>query len=765
MIPSSTHRIIINKLINLGFVIFLTYIIAGLIGSLVMYFINLNIWIRWILFSFIFILIFWLTSSSLELKISIFDYFIGLILISPLYFFLFWSSLPLGDDIRYIGAALLKPNGFFSLSGILVIEISKMFNINILSSYWFNLIISLYVFTLIIIILLKTLNLKHVYISAFILIYIPNLTSLLFLFMLIHDFRNVNGTMIYTFEYSILPRIITINPNLLKNISDLLVLSAVLVKNLKELRNLFYVALVFTLGLLVHIQEGLYMIFVVIVLIIILFNKVLNVIDYIKFISLSLLMIFLLYLLFGRQILYPLAVFSLSIPIIFVFLIIYLLGIYILVFILKKITKKFYILFTAIFIIFITLFPFRIYFNPYCLDLRSLLLFHFYVFPIYLMYSKNDNFIYKLLFIPTLLSVVVVLFSFLFYNYMVSVGQPLGLVGRYTEVLSRSFVVPAFIFISFLPVVLFIDKSEKVKYFFLIISFLVFVFWTLYWGYYYRNPWADVGPCMTATCMNYVLSSFSSKAINELTVTPWVHALVDAPFVSDILLGLKLGTPYYTPVTIMDDSIPFYYKNTAIYLPSILIAGDQYVNFSKYFNPIYIYDLNGYKIYVYIISNYSKNLKIMGIRTPVLPTPYLGSDFYIELLKIQNRYNNVKIILVLDNKTYGNLTKIGSVELAGKVRLNSTTVNLTSILAQGYRYLIYIPNFGFLVSYKCLINGKIYELPLYQFYYYGEHRYPFLLSIESLISYSNGCTLVNFTDVKTLYAVKGYRIHILNESH
>ncbi|ACB39430.1 hypothetical protein Tneu_0483 [Pyrobaculum neutrophilum V24Sta] len=88
--------------------------------------------------------------------------------------------MPLVDDLRYIGSAELKPNGFFSLVGVSVISISKL-GVGVLEAYWVSVFLTIFTFTLTIIAILRSMDVRHVYLGTFLAIFIPNLSLILFL--------------------------------------------------------------------------------------------------------------------------------------------------------------------------------------------------------------------------------------------------------------------------------------------------------------------------------------------------------------------------------------------------------------------------------------------------------------------------------------------------------------------------------------------------------------------------------------------------------
>jgi len=200
-------------------------------------------------------------GKELDVKVRWMDYVAAFLCLIPFFILRVFSPLPLVDDLRYIGSALLQPNGFYSLVGYSVVAVAAVSHADVLAVYWFLVLLSLYALFLVIINMLREFleweSWKEVAISAFIIIYTPSFISSLIIPELLTKPYEVNRLIFDIWQFHYFGRSISLDPNLLKNVAVLLASTPLFMREIKRVSAAILTAFLWFLAYLYHPLDAL----------------------------------------------------------------------------------------------------------------------------------------------------------------------------------------------------------------------------------------------------------------------------------------------------------------------------------------------------------------------------------------------------------------------------------------------------------------------------------------------------------------------------
>jgi len=709
-----------------------------------------------------------------QIKLKNIDLVSALVLTLPLTLLGIFSPLPLGDDLRYIGSAILVPNGFYSLVGYTVVVFSKVFSLNILSTYWLLIFLMIYAISLVLINILRSYlkidNSVILFVSAFMIMYIPSIISAFLYPLFLSKPYEINHYIFDIYQFHYLGRNITLDPNLMKNISVLYPLLTLLF-NLSW-GSAFIVAILWLLAILYHPLDAFTAILLASIYRLLFSNKpkedikqlgLIYLITGIIYATISSVFGELLFLFYFKN---NIIMHLVNVSLIFVIFIISL----ILFFIVNRL-MRYRVVTTLIFLlllfssIFVNL-PIEPELQRY-ISLRAIFLWGFYLVVIsYYLYFRQTNLVPEhrvigALLLPALIIFFLVLFVNILPLLLFELGYSFIDIARYIQVASRTITTPAFGFnLTLFSIPLIINYILKKHRFFLFIlisiSILNLSYYIMYWGFYYRDPWAT--GLYNATAMNSLLKSLSYIDINQ---TPYIHTFNTplATYTRD-LLALKVGLPMFTPVSINDEHIPWTIRNIPYVMPDIIITESTFNILSDLLEPTYIINLGEKSVYLYTFSGLSRT-HMLAIVGP-LPSPLLSPDYYRALLSLQLYYAPYRLVVVPSDKeaTKIGISVIGKISFTDLLPLTDNIVDLKSLWQKGYKYVYVEPNEKTVVL-SLRVWGRGSYTYLYPVVYpdYISVKGSFLISINQLVKYF-GFVNITINNAAFVFATKDYEIDL-----
>ena len=669
------------------------------------------------------------TIFSNEIAVFFTDLCAGVIILSPILGLTIFSQLPLGDDIRYLGAGIIIPNGFINLPSSFIISFSRMLNISPLIPYWLLVSLGMYTFTLTLLLLLRKIiptlsegNALTSYVYVFIIQYIPSFLTSYLLPILFMDRAKVNDIIFTDLKVGHIGRQAGFDPNLIKNIGILLPLSSFIIVKRDNLIGKFFISLIYMMAFLTHPQNA---------LLSIVFAEFVNAVfkskqhvreviisEYLPLAFFSVINYFIIGLCLGfsqisfiftgeiaRNLLLASIINSaIFLGILFLPTIIFIWlsftmqrktnGVKMdtkmlsLMTYLKEMVLYLFILFGIVAIIFHNFYLLTIYY-PLVIILIAL--------P-YIAESGRKHILQFLTFASVIIILSIFSFNLNLAKYFVTATADIS---RYLSVTVRNLSMPITVISVLFALIYLMHYVSKLKQkrlqrilllVFLSLSLINATFYMLYWGYYYRNPWANKG-AGTASVSNHVLSEVMML---NMSPTPFIHTSgTDRAIMVRDILGLKVGNVILNPTTINDDSLPICIRRIYSFVPDIIIIDETYDVLKGTFSPTKQIELmDGKKVNIYLISDPKTiNVKKFAIIGPA-PHPGLAPEYYIELLKLQSNHPDIKL-LILDSeseaKAFG-VNLFGIVNLVGKdevfnLSLTVTRIKIRELHEYGYEYL------------------------------------------------------------------------------
>lgn len=731
------------------------------------------------------------------LSLSAIDYLFGFIYSLPITVLWFFSSLPLGDDIRYLASALIVPNGFVNLPSRTIIVLSKILGISIIHTYWFIVITIIYLLILTLLSLLKSFvsykNRILLYLTTCIMFFFPSLLSPYLLKQLLTDPYTVNKLIFNILRISHLGRMISIDPNPLKNIAFLFPLFSFFIKQ-RDLKAYFLISYLYMLSFLSHQLDAIISIIFVELLRIIRgyhLNLKAEIISFIfaltlwyvitgVFIGFSQLaflwnrtfplecLVIINWIILLTVVLSP----RLFIPISKVLVSnnhgidVRSGGLFKIKAMKREITFEL-VIFTSLMLCVLN--PLPIY------NYQALILYGYYLVPLcsilLIFHAGNKARITKikqLLLIPCLLLMLQILSTYIVSNYLdyIFPNMP-SFVKRYVSLSIRMVMTPPFLISMILPLTVFLLEKRaftknllrKVLTVLLcMLSIFNMFFYVTYWGYYYRNPWANSG--YPAPISNNVMENVSS--INLAQYTPWIHTIATdrAIMVRDIL-GLAAGMFMVNPTTGEDENVPVYIRRTLSYVPDIVIVEDKYDFLKKEFKPLKQINITSSIVNIYLISE-PKEVTVtkVAIIAP-LAHPSLAPEYYLSLLKLQRELSKEKLLILnVDDIRSTRAKLIGKVEYEDPVFLDpSANINVSKVALEGYRFIVLKSNVQTTTP-PISCGGRIISEKLVTVYpAYTDKPSEFLISIAKLQSICKD-GIIHFPEAEKVMLIKDYFIKL-----
>jgi hypothetical protein len=296
-----------------------------------------------------------------------------------------------------------------------------------------------------------------------------------------------------------------------------------------------------------------------------------------------------------------------------------------------------------------------------------------------------------------------------------------------------------------------------------VFSILNMFFYTTYWGYYYRNPWANSG--YPAPISNNAIESISS--INpERYTTPWIHTIATdrAVIVRDIL-GLTTGMFVLNPTTREDESLPIYIRRTLSYIPDIVIVESKHDFLKEEFKPLKQINITSSIVSIYLISEPKNITATKAAIIAPLAHPSLAPEYYLSLLKLQKEFPKEKLLIlddVNDLRSSG-ARLIGRIEYKGLILLNpNVDINISKASLEGYRFIVLKSRAATITPIipPIFCGGEMINKKLVNIYpAYTDRPSEFLISISKLQSVcKNG--IIYFPSAEKVMLVKDYSIKI-----
>lgn len=734
-----------------------------------------------------------------SLSLSAIDYLFSFTGSLPIIVLWLFSSLPLGDDSRYLASALIIPNGFINLPSRAIIVLSKILGVSIICVYWLTAVTIIYLLMLTLLNLLRNFisheNKALLYMMTFTMFFFPSLLSPYFLQQLLTEPHTVNKLIFNTLRISHLGRMISIDPNLLKNIAFLLPLLSLFIKH-RNLKTSLLTSYIYTLSLLSHQLDAIVsIIFVELLKIVRGYHLNLKTESFFTF------ALTLWYLITGAFIGFSQIAFlwrrTFSVEHQIIINCILLLAIVLLPRLFIPISKILsfndykvkrslkakivnhkiaFELIIFISVVLCILNPLPVY------NYQVLLLYGYYLVPLcsILLISHTHNTvsavrvakIKQLIFIPCLLLIFQISTTYVISNYLnyVFPNMPSFII-RYVSLSIRIVMTPPFLISMILPLAVFlleIRTSAKnllrkaLTMLLCIFSIFNMFFYVTYWGYYYRNPWANSG--YPAPISNIVIESISS--INLTQPTPWIHTIATdrAIMVRDIL-GLTAGVFMLNPTTGEDENIPVYVRRTLSYVPDIVIVEERYDFLGKEFKPLKQINITSSVVNVYLISE-PKNVTVTKVALIApLAHPSLAPEYYLSLLKLQKELSNKKILILnADEIKNSGATLMGKIEYEDPILFDpSTGMNVSKVALEGYRFIILKSNIQTTTP-PISCGGKTISERLITVYpAYIDKPSEFLISITRLQSIcKNG--IIHFPEAERVMLIKDYYFVKINQT-
>jgi hypothetical protein len=629
--------------------------------------------------------IFLIKGMSIDMDVD--EFFLALV-ISTVITFIFYviSPVPIGDEIRYLGYSrfqLYHRIFTYSILGDPLIHFSDLLSIDAIYVYWIYVFIAIFLFFTITVNLVKLISKKFGLVNidaklvASLIIFGLNLNIVL-LFMLwiqkpyeFNDFIFANG-------YHYWGRITYIDPQFLKNFAILIFLSYFIEGNLKRS---------ITLDTSVILISDLNMAtFIPIFLSSFILSLMLRDREMIKAHILAPLFLSYLIIYYG---------FSMEIFLTILTLYIVIIIIYLLFKFHERITDKRHIalvIFVITFIYSIYIFlnpkiPIELYLSR-SVSFQALFFFIFYLFLIAYILEKwkpvSVEIQVSLLFY-LLLPIIVFSAGFILEHHYVSFLKSGFLVTFYDRAL-RSLCLYYFYLPSLVVSLLIILRKNKLYMLQIILLFLLAIlnilFFLSYWGFYYRNPWAN-GKLMdipfNATITNQMFYSIAKlpKIQGNIVIACFWTGSVDF---FDIY-SMYTGEPGLNPLSVSSGVVPSNISNYFINIPDIFIScpNEPLKNISAY---LYLNISNKYTIYVYYFNGSSNNFVIYDgpIASPILSPTYLN-----HLLIWKQRIPGKWIY------NFDKVARDGSIARVSFIMINPERVsscNLTLSFLQKYKYIL-----------------------------------------------------------------------------
>lgn len=732
-----------------------------------------------------------------SLHLSIIDYLFGFIGSLPIIILWFFSNLPLVDDTRYLASALTIPNGFINLPSRAVVILSKILGISITYTYWLAVVTIMYLLMLTLLNLLKNFtsyeNKALLYLMTFIMFYFPSLLSPYLLQQLLIDPYAVNKLIFNTLQISHLGRMTSFDPNLLKNIAFSLPLFSLFIRR-KNLKALLLVSYIYMLSLLSHQLDAI----------------------------MSIIFVELLKIIRGYYLNLKTETFSFIFTLILWYVITgTFIGFSQLAFLWKRIfPAEYLIIINGIILLIVALFPRffilvseALFSKDYEIDMRmerpfkvkavkrkiifefiilaslilcilnlipkynyqALLLYGYYLVPLclVLLIFHTHNTVQKtrikqLLLIPCLLLISQISVTYVSSNYLdyVFPNMP-SFVKRYTSLSIRIIMTPPFLISMILPLAVSLLEMrtfmknllrKTLMVLLCVLSISNMFFYVTYWGYYYRNPWANSG--YPAPISNSVIESISS--INLTQPTPWIHTIATDPAImTRDIFGLTTGMFMINPPITEDENIPIYIRRTLSYVPDIVIVDEKYdfPELGKEFKLLKQINIKSLIVKIYLISK-PKDVTVtkVAIVAP-LAHPSLAPEYYLSLLKLQKEIPNEKVlILSVDDIKSSEARLIGKIEYEEPILLDpNADINISKAALEGYRFIVLKSNIQTTIP-PISCGGKMINEKLVTVYpAYIDRPSEFLISIASLQSICKN-DVVHFPAAEKVMLIKNYLI-------
>ncbi|MEM3609754.1 MAG: hypothetical protein QW076_02495 [Candidatus Anstonellales archaeon] len=717
------------------------------------------------------------------------DFFACLIILVPIFSLMLFSQLPLVDDIRYLGTALIVPNGIIVLPATAIVAISRILNISIITVYWLFIGLSLYLLTLIILMLLKKISLnlsKHFilnYLFTFIILFTPSIITAYLLPILFTEPTKVNTIIFKDLKISHLGRMASFDPNLMKNIAVLLPLSTLIIGKRDKFTHNIFISFVYMLAFLSHLQNS-----IIAILLTEFLNVFLKQTVYLKkfiiteWIPLSLFLT-LLYTISGLLFSFSQVSFIWIKDTTIIYLIILNLAIFLsvttlpsVIFALLSLPQResnseieydktkvklpreiFYYVLTLLSILVLANYDSSFFLVYYPIPLLTVLSF-------FLKKSARLRILQFLTFPSMIIILSLSLYNLSIYeNFFTAFSD----IARYLSVTIRNLMMPGCVisvimsFVYFFTNIKFIKKSIwKLIIPTLLLSLINATFYVFYWGYYYRNPWAN-SVAGTANITNHVLSEVTEL---DLSPTPFVHTTYsDMAIMTKDIIGLHIGHIFLNPTTVNDEKIPIYIRRIHSFVPDIIIAEDSYDVLKNILSPRKeIIVKENKKVNIYIISEpKSYNVKKAAIIGPVAH-PALAPEYYIELLKLQSGFQDLKLMILESESEAKDLgiPVIGVIKFidANKVPMVNLSININALQKSGYKYLyIRLRIKSSCPTFLCCNISKSFIPNIYPAYV--DKPLSFLISLEQLKRRCQ-CKLISFPTATQIIPVKDYELEL-----
>jgi hypothetical protein len=287
-------------------------------------------------------------------------------------------------------------------------------------------------------------------------------------------------------------------------------------------------------------------------------------------------------------------------------------------------------------------------------------------------------------------------------------------------------------------------------------------FYVTYWGYYYRNPWANSG--YPAPISNSVIESISS--INLTQHTPWIHTVAtDRAIMIRDMIGLTTGIFMVNPTTGEDENTPIYVRRTLSYVPDMVIVEGQYDFLGNEFKLLKQINLTSSIVKIYLISE-PKDVTVtkVAIVAP-LAHPSLAPEYYLSLLKLQKELSKEKILILnADDIKSSGARLIGKIEYEGLMPLNpDADINISKVALEGYRFIILKSNIQVTIP-PISCGGKMINEKLVNIYpAYIDKPLEFFISINRLQSICKN-DIIYFPAAQEVTLIKNYSIKINQSS-
>lgn len=712
------------------------------------------------------------TFKYLDTGIKPLDALAALIFLFPFVILFVLSPLPLVDDIRYIASTYFVPSGIFTLVGWIVRLVQEAFFTGKFISYWavvFMLFYSYYIVFLKVLERLVGLKRGMLYLATFAAIYGLNLLIPIHLEKFLSAPLSYHNYIFHETNIYALGRRLYFDPNLLKNFAILLPFLILLSKNKKV--DVGLIPLTYILSILYHPILGLSSILVVIFLR--LRSVSYTLIDYVGMSGLTLISIMLLSFLTSYN---YFTLFALKSNISFLFNgAIWILPIVVGV-ILSKLAyyiqrnnnyQQLYILSTfMIFILFIVRSPVLLAGKGVYLDLFNVVIFCYYliipsllflllVFDEHRAHEKVKNsFTYLLPYVVILLAVII-LSEFFNYLYNINYLSYLNFISYENKLVRSIFLAPSvFLFIIlFFNLLSTVNKKKFKKYVgALIIIFIIAnqLFFIIYWGYYYRCPWAVPG--MTVEDSNNALSEVEKMSYFQKKDLIGSNGKFSWD-VRDIISYVHTGQPFLGTPMNGDLKAPYLSYN---FLPKYFVINENHPTFNLFSSNIYIKHLpsaisiNGNKIHIFKINNATLERAKYIVGPSFLPRPDFAPQYFKDITIIQEK-NKDSYLYFINND-------IKSDQIIAEIKLKSVEqlsdkrpIDMCKLEKEGYEFLVLDTHEEKLEINLRNGNYKILEL-------FESPKNSFIVSLDIFNDYTKKCE-ISFENVEKIVIAKGYEIN------